>query len=82
MHKWFTQQDLRFTDKYLSCKSMPCDYASRHASPIEDITKEEKEQLMVDVGEDIQVMMVIMAYLPPAGRVCQGRGRGASGTRT
>ena len=46
-------QDLRFTDKYLSGKSMPCDYASRHASPIEDLTEEEKEQLIVDVGEDI-----------------------------
>ena len=45
---------------------MPCDYASRHASPIEDLTEEEKERLMVDVGEDVQVMRVIMADLPPA----------------
>ena len=59
-------QDLRFTDKYLLGKSMPCDYASRHASPIEDLTEEEKERLMVDVSEDIQVMRVIMADLPPA----------------
>ena len=59
-------QDLRFTDKYLPGKSMPCDYTSRHAAPIEDLTKEEKRRLMVDVGEDIQVMRVIMADLPPA----------------
>ena len=59
-------QDLRFTDKYLPGKSMPCDYASRRAAPIQDLTEEEKESLMVDVGEDIQVMRVIMADLPPA----------------
>ena len=44
---------------------MPCDYASRHVVPIKDLT-EEKERLMVDVGEDVQVMRVIMADLPPA----------------
>ena len=65
MHKWFTHLDLRFMDRYLPGKSMPCDYASRHASPVEDIT-EEKEQLMVDVSKDIQVMRVIMVDLPPA----------------
>ena len=59
-------QDLRFNDKYLPGKSMPCNYASRHASPIKDLTEEEKERLMVDVGEDIQVIRVIMADLPPA----------------
>ena len=59
-------QDLRFTDKYLPGKSMPCYYTSRHAAPIEDLTEEEKRRLMVDVGEDIQVMRVIMADLPPA----------------
>ena len=59
-------QDLRFTDKYLPGKSMPCDYTSRHAAPIEDLTEEEKRRLMVDMGEDVQVMCVIMADLPPA----------------
>ena len=59
-------QDLRFTDKYLPGKAMPCDYTFRYASPIEDLTEEEKELLMVDVGDDIQVMRVIMADLPPA----------------
>ena len=33
-------QDLRFTDKYLPGKAMPCDYASRHAVPIEDLNEE------------------------------------------
>ena len=54
-------QDLRFTDKYLPGKTMPCDYTSRHAVPIEDLDEEEKERLMVDTGEDIQVMRVFIA---------------------
>ena len=45
---------------------MPCDYASRHAVPIEGLDEEEKERLMVDTGEDIQVMRVFIADLPPA----------------
>ena len=59
-------QDLSFTDKYLPGKEMPCDYASRHAVPIEGLDEEEKERLMVDTGEDIQVMRVFVADLPPA----------------
>ena len=58
--------DLKFTDKYLPGKSMPCDYASCHVAPIKDLTEEEKERLMVYMGEDIQVMRVILADLPPA----------------
>ena len=57
--------DLQFTDKYLPGKQMPCDYASRHAVPIEDLTNK-KEPLTVDEGEDVRVMRVIMAGLPPA----------------
>ena len=30
-------QDLRFINKYLQGKAMPCDYTSRHAVPIEDL---------------------------------------------
>ena len=56
-------QDLRFTDKYLPGKSTPCDYAFRLVAPIEDLSKEEKERLIVEVGEDIRVMRVIMADL-------------------
>ena len=59
-------QDLRFTDKYLPGKAMPCDYASRHAAPIEDLNEEEKDRLMVDTSEDIEVMRVFIADLPPA----------------
>ena len=57
---------LKFTNKYLPGKQMPCDYAFRHAVPIEGLTKEENEWLMVDEGEDVHVMRVIMADLPPA----------------
>ena len=57
--------DLKFTDKYLPGKWMPCTYASRHTVLMEDLM-EEKERLMVDLGEDVQVMRVIMADLPPA----------------
>ena len=56
-------QDLRFTDKYLPGKSTPCDCTSRLVAPIEDLSKEEKERLIVEVGEDIQVMRVIMVDL-------------------
>ena len=59
-------QDLSFTDKYLEGKAMPCDYASRHAAPIEGLNEEEQERLMVDNGKDIQVMRVFIADLPPA----------------
>ena len=59
-------QDLTFTDKYLDGKAMLCDYASRHAVPIEGLHKEEKERLMVNNGKDIQVMRVFIADLPPA----------------
>ena len=57
--------DLKFTKKFRPGKKMPCDYPSRHAVPIEDLTEEEKERLMVDVGEDMQVMRVLMADPPP-----------------
>ena len=59
-------QDLRFTDKYLPGKTMPRDYASCHAAQIEDLNEEERERLMLDTGEDIQVMRVFIADLPPA----------------
>ena len=58
--------DLKFTDKHLPGKKMPCDYSFRHAAPIKDLTEEEMERLMVDMGVDVQVIRVIMADLPPA----------------
>ena len=53
--------DLKFKDKYL-----PCDHTSRHPRPIEGLTTKEKERLLLDEGDDIQVMRVIMEDLPPA----------------
>ena len=44
---------------------MPCDYTFSHGVPIEDLN-EEKEWLRMDNGEDIQVMRVCIADLPPA----------------
>ena len=33
--------------------------------PIKDLNEEEKERMMVDNGEDIQVMRVFISDLPP-----------------
>ena len=44
---------------------MPCDFTFSHGVPIEDLN-EEKEWLRMDNGEDIQVMRVCIAELPPA----------------
>ena len=57
--------DLKFLDKYLLGKEMPCDYASCHPRLIEGMTSKEKERLLVDEGEDIQVMRVMLVDLPP-----------------
>ena len=58
--------DLTFQDRYLPGNSMPADFFSRHPAPITHLTQEEREQLMVDDGDDVHVMRVIMADLPPA----------------
>ena len=58
--------DLTFVDKYLPGKQMPADYNSRHPQPIEHFSQQEREDHMVDDGEDVQIMRVIMADLPPA----------------
>ena len=58
--------DLKFKDKYLPGKEMPCDHTSRHPRSIEGLTTKEKERLLLDEGDDIQVMRVIMEDLPPA----------------
>ena len=59
-------QDHSFTDKYLTGRTRPGDYAARHAEPSEWLDGEEKEQLKVDNGEDIQEVRVFIANLPPA----------------
>ena len=53
-------------DKYLPRKQMPADYNSRHPQPIEHFIQQEREDRMVDDGENVQIMKVIMADLPPA----------------
>ena len=58
--------DLVYTDKYLAGSKMPADFASRHPAPISKLSAAEREDHMVDDGNDIQVMRVIMADLPPA----------------
>ena len=58
--------DLSFTDKYLPGSRMPADYLSRHPSPITGLSSEERAAQMIDDGEDVHVMRVVMADLPPA----------------
>ena len=58
--------DLSFTDKYLKGREVPADFSSRHPNPIDNLTKEEREQLYIDDGEDNQIMRVMMADLPDA----------------
>ena len=58
--------DLSFTDKYLPGRANPADYNSRHPKPIKALRPQERENLMVDDGDDIQVMRVMLADLPPA----------------
>ena len=45
-------QDLQFTAKYLPGKNMPCDYGSRHATPINHLNAQEQEQLRFDNGQE------------------------------
>ena len=59
-------QDHSFTDKYLTGRTRPGDYAARHAGPSEGLDGEEKERQKVDNGEDIQEVRVFIANLPPA----------------
>ena len=40
--------------------------ASRRATPIEGLNEEEQDRLIVDNGEDIQVLRVYINDLPPA----------------
>jgi hypothetical protein len=58
--------DLTFTDKFLKGEVVPADYNSRHPRPIDHLSEEEREQLHVDDGEDVQIMRVMMADLPDA----------------
>ena len=58
--------DVTFTDKYLPGKKMPGDYNSRHKTPITHLNWKERATLMVDDGDEVQILIVMMADLPPA----------------
>ena len=58
--------DLTFTDKYLPGRDMPADFSSRHPRSISHLTNQQREKLMVDDGDDMQIMRVILSDLPPA----------------
>ena len=45
---------------------MPGDYNSRHPAPITHLNSKERATLLVDDGDDVQIMRVMMADLPPA----------------
>ena len=58
--------DLEFEDKYLPGKKNPTDYNSRHPMPIEGLTKEDRDVLMIDDGQEVTIMKVIFTDLPTA----------------
>ena len=58
--------DLSFTDRYLPGTKMPADYFSRHPAPISNLTQQQREADMIDDGEDVMVMRVILDDTPPA----------------
>ena len=58
--------DLSFTDKYLPGSKMPADYASRHPCPIDTLSESQRAEQLIDDGNDVQVMRVVMSDLPPA----------------
>ena len=45
---------------------MPADYFSRHPAPIDNLTQHEREADMIDDGDDITVMRVLLDDTPPA----------------
>ena len=50
-------QDLQFMDKYLKGKQNPCDYKSRHPTPISDISTADRQKLGVDDSDEVTVMI-------------------------
>jgi len=58
--------DLTFVDKYLKGAHVPADFNSRHPKPIDHLSVQERQDLLVDDGEEVHIMRVIMADLPPA----------------
>ena len=59
-------QDLVFKDKYLRGKSNPCDYASRHPTPLEGLSQTDREKLGVDDCDEVTVMRMFVEDMPMA----------------
>ena len=59
-------QDLDFTDKYLPCKEMPCDFNSRHPNPINHLTEIKRLKLGLDDSDDITIRRIFIRDLPDA----------------
>ena len=59
-------QDLRFTDRYMSGKVMPCDFNSRHPNSIDHLTSEERQKLGIDDGDEITIRRIFLRDLPDA----------------
>ena len=59
-------QDLVFCDRYMKGKDNPCDYGSRHPTPISHLSKEEREKQGVDEGEEVYIRRLFMSDLPDA----------------
>ena len=57
-------QDLHFTDKYLKGKQNPCDYKSRHPSPIDDLSMSDRKKMGMDDTDEITVMLLWVEDMP------------------
>ena len=59
-------QDFQFSDKYLKGKQNPCDYKSRHPTPISDLSTSDREKLGVDDSDEVTVMRLWVEDMPMA----------------
>lgn len=59
-------QDLVFKDKFLSGKSNPCDYSSRHPTKLDGLSQTDREKLGVDDCDEVMVMRVYVEDMPVA----------------
>ena len=59
-------QDLVFKDKFLTGKSNPCDYSSRHPTRLDGLSQADREKLGVDDCDEVMVMRVYVEDMPVA----------------
>ena len=64
-HKLRTQ-DFQFRMMHMRGKENPCDYASRHPRPLSSFTAEEKEDMIVDLEDEVCINRIIEDDLPDA----------------